>query len=756
VSREPADTDRGPLLSRVAALFEDVARDPWARFGFFSLLALLAVWPTFETAASLNEFRDAHVLQAYERDAWTSVTRFAQLPLWDPYYCGGMYALGTPQSRFAAPPFLLTLLLGPLRAQPVIACTMLVLGMEGAFRYFRRRARSSLGPALAAPLIALNGMFAVAYFNGWINFYGFELVPWVLFGASLAASGDARGVLVTALAFAFIVGFGGTYAAPMAALFALLETLRTALERRSEIRRALPVIFAAGALSAGASAFRLWPVWETLASAPRIMAGTPSTDWQQVERALLEPAIASGGNHGWDGVYYTRAIALLIAPVALFAPRAIPAALLGGLSLWAALGYSGTTPFSWLRELPIFSTFRYPERFLFFACLFATELCAVGVALLLRVRFGVLRVLFALGAFGVFGWSYATLIENHRGAVGGMQLSRLERAPGGEFHQARGNRWLAAHYGPQNRGSLSCWEAYPVPQSEKLRGDLISEEYLADPEAGSVERVAWSPNRIDLSAQLERPTRLIVNQNWHPGWRSNVGEVVSHDGLLAVDLPAQRSELRLRFLPRSALGGALISFASLLTAGAFWALRRGRLRSRSRLFALAPLGALALALSIPEPPHPPPTYTNADGTPALVDAVPADALPLDVGFELPVELVAARARASPGRIDVELYWRVGGRVPRSVGVSAQFEAPGRHPVVADHLAVASSFYLSDAPRGRIVRDAFSVRPPAALDAGWTLWVGLQHVTANGEMIAPASPGRAELAENRLKIPVEGR
>ena len=56
--------------------------------------------------------------------------------------------------------------------------------------------------------------------------------------------------------------------------------------------------------------------------------------------------------------------------------------------------------------------------------------------------------------------------------------------------------------------------------------------------------------RIDLEVELSRPARVYVNQNWHPGWRSNVGEAVSDEGLLAVDLPAGTHEVSLRFLPR--------------------------------------------------------------------------------------------------------------------------------------------------------------------------------------------------------------
>lgn len=743
------------MSARLSEFIDRLARDPWLRIAFFSLLALAAVWPLFAHAASLNEFRDAHVLHAYEHDAWVSVVRFGQVPLWDPYYCGGMYALGTPQSRFAAPPFLLTLGLGSLRAQPVIALAMMVIGMEGAYRYFRRRARSALGPALAAPLIALNGMFAVAFFNGWINFYGFELIPWVLFGASLAAKGDARGVIITALAFAFIVGFGGTYAAPMAALFAVLETARSAVEQRERFVRALPVVAAAAVLSVGVSAFRLWPIWETLSAAPRIMAGTPRNAWETLQSALVEPAVAAAGNHGWNGVYYSKAIALLLAPIAVVAPRALPAAALGGLSLWAASGYAGSTPFTWLRELPIFSTFRYPERFLYFACLFAAELSAIAVALLLRARPRLLRPILALGALIVFGISYHALLSNQHRAVQGMSLSPPPAQASGEFRQARGNRWLLAHYQPLDRGSLSCWEAYPVPQSEQLRGDLASEEYLAEPDAGSVERVAWSPNRIDLRVDLERAARVLVNQNWHPGWRASVGNVVAHEGLLAVDLPAGESHLRLRFLPRSAVGGALISLASLVSALAFWALWRGRWRRRApgTWAALgAPLVALGVGLAIPEPPMPPLRHTNANGQPAVLGSLPAEAERLDVRFELPVELVGATLHPTDeGQTDVELFWRVSGAVPRSVGVFAHFEAPKQPMVSADHLAVASSFYLRDAPRDSVIRDAFSVRLPRSRHGPWTLWVGLWRTSSDGARIAVTAAGRAAVDGDRVRI-----
>ena len=105
------------------------------------------------------------------------------------------------------------------------------------------------------------------------------------------------------------------------------------------------------------------------------------------------------------------------------------------------------------------------------------------------------------------------------------------------FHQGIGNRWHAHIWPAMSRGSLACWEAQPFFQSAALRADLQKEEFLKEATAGSVERLSWSPHRIVVEASLEKPARLVVNQNKHRGWTSNVGTVTSDRGRVAVDLP---------------------------------------------------------------------------------------------------------------------------------------------------------------------------------------------------------------------------
>jgi hypothetical protein len=144
---------------------ERLARSTAFRLALFALLAMLLVWPLLPSAAWTNEFRDAQVLGLHERVAATTVTTFHELPLWDPYYCGGLYALGAPQSRFASPAFLATLLFGVERAQPILIFILTLLGMEGTYRWLRLRVSSASASLLVAPAFALSGHFAVAVYR---------------------------------------------------------------------------------------------------------------------------------------------------------------------------------------------------------------------------------------------------------------------------------------------------------------------------------------------------------------------------------------------------------------------------------------------------------------------------------------------------------------------------------------------------------------------------------------------------------------
>ena len=755
-----------------AWLSRQVARAP-IRFTLFAVLAAITAWPLLETASQLNMFRDSHVLESYETHAVLSLVRFHELPRWDPYYCGGIYSLGTPQSRFASPTFLLSLLFGAGRGAAVTAFAMLWIGMEGMYRYAKSRRAPGMGALLAAPIFALSGNFAEAPFFGWLNFLGFELLPWTLYGVRRAVRGEATGVVIAACSMAWIAGFGGTYAAPMGALLCGYELLEAAVRfgrKPSNLGRVAAAGAACAVLAVSVCAVRAWPLAETLRAAPRVIGGAPGLHWEELWGALSGVVDLRGGEwHNDQGAFLIGAMAIPAAMAGLFRLRSIPIVLVAALMFWAASGHGyGWSPYVGLRELPIYSVLRVPQRYLILFGICIAVLCATGIrSLEARARkrwyWGVPLVLLTL----VTAWNVYPLIHNHHVAAGFRNLAAAPPELERDFHQARGNRWVAAYYAPMSRGSLSCWDAYPVPQSPELRADLPAEEYLADPSAGSVQRLQWSPNRIELKADLNRPARMRINQNWHPGWKSSVGNVVSDNGLLAVDMPQGQSTFTVRFLPRSALGGAVATLLALGAAGwLVWAERRKKLSledlagwKKAAVALLIPVASLPLSwLVFREPPMPVQQPVAPNGAPVMVQELPAGASAVGAKFELPVVLegfsAAPSRRGEPAAI--ELYWRVTGKVPVGTSIFVHFEGPGGQFSRADHDMVSAFTDLRHAPKNALMRDVVPVALPDR-QGEWTVWVGLwSHLPEKGQRYKIVDPGASTVQSDRVKAGIAVR
>lgn len=735
-----------------------------ARLAFFAGVALACTWPLLGTAGSLNAYRDSHPLVQYEDAARRALLEFGQWPLWDPYYCGGMDLVGTPQSRHVSPTFLLTLLFGTLRAEPLIAFTMIVLGLEGAYRYARARGASHLGATIAAPVFGASGMFAFIPALGWYNFFGFELLPWAALGLRRAMAGSRWGVVLVAVSFAWMIGFGGTYSAPLSALFCLFEAVDGVVRRRRDraaLRVALPMAAFAGVMALFLAAVRLWPVLQTLQMSPRIIGGTPGLGPKGVFYALLGRIHPNEfGDFPIAGNYLVGGLAAAAVGAGLARKRSVPLFVAGALILWLAAGFNAKLSlFQALKLLPFYATLRYPERFLTLFALVVATVAALGITRLqVFARQRKIGVAVATVTVGLLLANLGPLVVNHHAAARGRPMvappARVEQP----FQQARGTRWSLAHYGPMGRGVLSCYEAYPVAQSPLLRGDLKADEYLEDPSAGTVTRVSWTPNRLELAAELAKPGRVLVNQNWHPGWKTSVGEVENVSGLLAVALPPGHHTVALRFLPRSALGGALVTLAALGVL--VWLVRRGKgpLSSREVLVgALVPLVPAALVLALMKEPAPPAVdQKTVTGEPVIAEAPKEGARLIGAEFGAGVSLVAAHLSSDRPRpesvLTVELDWTVTKDVEKRLGIFVHLVPSSGDEVRADHVMVSDVLELEKAPPGKILRDVLQITIPH--DAGgktWTVYAGIWRVRGNGKRVPVIRPGETDVSDDRVQL-----
>ncbi|CAM3229868.1 hypothetical protein G4177_24130 [Corallococcus sp. ZKHCc1 1396] len=747
-----------PLPSPLLRFMHRAATTAGLRLAFFGLLALVAAWEPLSQVGRTNDFRDAHLLHAYEEAGARTVATYGQAPLWNPWTCGGQYALGSAQTRVASPTVLLSAALGAHRAQAVVLWLFLVLGMEGFYRFARQRTGSSVGALVAAPLFGLAGFTAHAWSLGWLNFAGFLLLPWLLFGTRRAAEGHLDGAALVAGGFALQLGFGSSYPVPISALFVALEAVRTLvsrpLRRSGRWRRGVWALGATALFTLGACMFRLWPLVETMRSAPRLMAGTPGHSLLTVGRELLQfPSNADVGH------FFVAPLAVLLALGAVLSRRrAAYPAVLAGLCVWLASGYAAKPSlFAALRLLPIFGTLRYPERFLVPAGLFLAELAALGfAALMIRARWGTAWKWTARVACGLALAGIAVQVVGFHRNARRVTLVPTPLAVDQPFAQARGNRWAQGVFLPLNRGSIACGEAWPVPMSERLRGDLSQEEYLEDASAGTARRVEWTPNRLVVDVDATRPTALLINQNWHPGWKSSVGEVVSREGLLGVTLPEGHHRVVLRFLPRSGLGGAAVSVLAWvgLAVLAWGPRRRGAWPGPGAVaVAVVPLVAMGVLLAAWREPEAMPVLRNPDGSLLGTAALPPDARILHGRFERPVELVAAQVPAAPdaqGIVPLVLYWQVRGKVPRSVGIWVHVTGPGERKT-ADHAVVGGTFFFSDAPRRALLRDAFALSTKDWEPGQWKVVVGLWYAGGDGSRLQAFTADDTPVPEDGFEV-----
>lgn len=757
-----------------AVLRSLVNRTP-LRLALFLSIALIGCFAALDQAAGMNSFHDAQFLSAYERHARLSLLRFHELPLWDPYNCGGIYGLAAPQTRYASPFFLLSLLFEVDAAAALLAVLLPALGMEGMFRYARSWGAGPLSAALLAPLFPLSGWFPFGFHYGWVQFYSFCLVPWILYGLRGSLRGSRGAMLVLAVAVACTMGFGGTYTLPMALVLCLAELLdaltpagrvlwtrgvrvyMTHARRRSRV--ALLALLWTVPLVIGVSAFRLWPMLESAEATLRVMGGTPTHTTESLRNLLLSPALPRDLEHG----HYYVAPVIALAALALPFRRTTALWLFGALSFFLAYGHSSpSAPFVLLRKLPVYDTLRYPERYLVLSVLAGSVLASRGASSLLalaRARLGRPGHAVALVCLlGAAGYGVALERSNASAFFRSVHLVPTPAPVDAPFRQSRGNRWLMSHFAAEGMGSLGCGEAYPVPMSKQLRGDLAREEYLVpltgDPQPEySARRLAWSPNRVRVAVDLQEPKRLAINQNYHPGWHSNVGRVESWQGLLTVRLPAGRHVVDLSFWPRSGIGGLLASLLALVSGCWFVARPPSSLLRRALAVLTGPLLVVTLLLTWKEAPLRRPEPLTDAGDPVILQSVPAEATPLAVSFGVPLRLEAARlSRVLPAgarELPIELYFRRQGRLSASLGLFVHAIGPRGLVARADHAVLSGMVYFAKMPLDAVVRDAFVLPLPEDAAGEWEVRVGLWNAYSDGTRRRVRDPGRARVEEDAV-------
>ncbi|CAN5758478.1 hypothetical protein BH09MYX1_BH09MYX1_31320 [soil metagenome] len=566
-------------------------------------VAILAVAPLLKTQGTYG-VHDWDQMFSHRYLAVKTIKRYGQFPFWDPYTCGGHTWWGGLESgtNLVSPwlvPYLLLSLPSAMRVEVVGTA---ILGAVGCWAFAGRYSKSPGLRLLVTSAFAVNGRWALQTSVGhtWHMYYAW--VPWVLFFLDRAIGADGRGskdsfrdVVLLGATLAMMVYSGAIYPLPQTVVIVGLYSLVCALRMKSA--RPIGIAAAGGLLSFALAAPKLLPVLDMLRRFPRLIESTETMDLGgfvgvfTVKEGQPHPMVGPWGWHEF-GIYtgWIPFIAMIGGLLLSRSTRERALAWAGGACLLLSFGrFHEYAPWALFHDhLPIFKSQHVPSRWQHPAVLvlMAVTISAIDRRLPRRRRWLFEIPLLALGLYVAQDIG----IEAQKPMVGALTRPPPSVTESiGPFHTenvAPANlRYNDDDWAPPtlpammaNVGLVDCsafpgLNVYLKDSSGRVPGmgahgkgspEYRGEVYMASG-VGYAAIESFTPNRIIVHYDGATPgDRLIVNQNWDPGWSSSAGPIIDSDHLTSVALTQPSGEVVFRYRPRFFVAGVAILVLTLV------------------------------------------------------------------------------------------------------------------------------------------------------------------------------------------------
>jgi len=579
---------------------------PLAIGALYGVLSIAFCLPLFEQPLGLgtNDW-DQHLF--YYGVVLKNVVEYGQMPFWNPWYCGGNVMWQNPQIAVLSPAYPLALIVPLQLAMKINIVLHYWIGLAGMHLLVTRVIGITFLPAVIylATLVTASGAPAIHLRVGHSVFLpGFYLPLQLFFFFKAVKTGEWKYVCLAGMTMALMIANGGTHILPMSIAAVGCFSIVAAVTRRDWRPLALATVFGLSALAY--SAPKLLPVVQFVSSEQFWDTRNPTekpdlVTLEILEQTYLTPTQDVGSRlpmqrHGWHeyGNYIGigSALALLLGLLWTFAVTGLPrrsAQREGGAGLALAvttiflfllsLGeFSTQAPAVLLQKLPLFSSFRIPSRysipFLQFAALtlgwaFHAIVTRYGFPKPARIAIAVVTLAASAHLIAVNRWNLkdvftmAPFETRFAWNSGPIQIATdTDSSP-----YTPDSPMLRSLM--QDRAFYACYESLQLARSAD-DGPPVSD---TNP-ASRVSDVDFTPNRIAFTvADGADPARVVLNQNWSEGWRTDAGPITvgprTEKSFVTVP-PGVSGRYTFRFVPPWFYEGLALCAAALLATALLW------------------------------------------------------------------------------------------------------------------------------------------------------------------------------------------
>ena len=551
-------------------------------------LIIIFFLPVFMRIKNIYRQRDWLECSAYHASARKIIVDHRQIPLRSPYFEGGYPMIGYPEDPSLNPVFLFTLIFGEVVGMKLIMLFHYLIGGAGMYYLTREVLKFTFLGALLATLVftfgnwlpsrMADGNFEEAYF------FTFPLV----LAFFLKSEKDKRYLIYAVFVLALTI-FTGKYVFPICllylGLFALLKSF-TLKERRLSINFALPKnLVIIMVLVVMLASVKVIPMVDLLSRVSVKVGDTYAHDhqynWQTLGTSLVKNRISLESNYvgvlplvmcGAGFVFYFKELKRFIILLIIF--------------IFLAMGPNAPINlYDIIRKFPPFDAMHYPLKYFNFFIMFSICLGA-GKSLQLLGKIKGRKWSHTAGAALIL-LSVGPLFSGNLKVYDSMFLDEMPKMKKAEkFHQVRLKNEFRRRKDDTHPyfnvlknigtigGCINDQVVLPKPLHPRVPIRPVVPKYIVNSnrkmlnpnyrglvfflnKSNQAELIHFSPNEIRVKVSVRRPDFLLINQNYHRNWRTNVGHLrpyqlkeapwaeVPYKGLLAVMLK-EKGDFRVR------------------------------------------------------------------------------------------------------------------------------------------------------------------------------------------------------------------